>query len=101
MYRGHRSYKKAIGKVFEACMVAAKNNAWDIEHYDENDRHIIAKAKMSLLSWGERIEINVIEDENEATVQFTSASLAQIVSWGKNESNFRKFFEELENILGG
>ena len=99
MHNETHTYKNPFGEVFEACSRAVNNKGWYIPHCNKDSGHIVAETEMSLLSWGEKIKIKVFKKRNETEVQFTSESLAQIIDWGKNESNSSAFFEELENIL--
>ncbi len=94
------SYDLPYNQVYMACKRASRNLGWRITEFDKEEGYIEAKASVSLLSWGESIEINVWEDEDETLVEVESRPTAQLFDWGKNNENLDNFFEELEDILG-
>ena len=70
----------------------------------DNDNSIItAESKFSMSSWGEIINIKIVEESNHSgKVIFTSicSYSLQIYDWGKNKDNFKKFYNQLNiNLL--
>jgi hypothetical protein len=85
----------------ELFIEALKQSNFKNIHFDENNSTYYAKTKASIWSWSELIEIRVTDNENETEINFLSICFlfTQIVSWGKNRRNAKKFFEELNKLL--
>ncbi len=64
---------------------------------DRNKLEILTISKISWRSWGETIYFTLEETVGKTLVKFDSAALFQIYSWGKNEDNYKVFFEKLED----
>lgn len=67
----------------------------------ELDRYF-ASAGMSLWSFGENIAVKVNPTAEGQEVQFASVCVfpTQIADWGKNKRNAKKFFTQLEALIG-
>lgn len=83
--------------VSHAEMLATVKNAlgalsWSIN--EETTERIIASSSINLLSWGEKIIINILPDKK---ISVTSKCIfpLQCLDWGKNKANVRKFISEL------
>lgn len=60
---------------------------------------IFAVTTISWYSWGENIYIRFTEDNHQTMVDFCSACLFQVYSWGKNERNYQHLMKEFEKSL--
>lgn len=65
-----------------------------IKEVDETNGIIYAKTNVSFWSWTEEIEVRV-EDNGNVTMKSQCYLPTQILDWGKNKSNVRKFFKKL------
>ena len=54
---------------------------------------------MSFKSWGENIYIDFQEDDGKTIMNFCSATISQIYSWGKNEQNYDQLVQNIEESL--
>lgn len=64
---------------------------------DREQMQILAIARMGIRSWGENVYFSFVEQGEKTLVQFNSAALFQIYTWGKNEQNYSVFFNRLEH----
>ncbi len=62
---------------------------------------IIASCGISLLSWGERITIQILPAGIHSEVRVVSELKAQLFDWGKNDRNERDFHQMLFFVLQG
>lgn len=85
----------------ELIIEALKQSHFKNIHFDENNSTYYAKTKVSIWSWSELIEIKVTDNEGETEIYFLSTCFlfTQIMSWGKNRRNAKKFFGELNKLL--
>jgi hypothetical protein len=63
---------------------------------DKEKLEILAVSKTSWKSWGENIYFLLEGMDSGTTIKFNSAALFQIYTWGKNEDNYKAFFQKLE-----
>ena len=66
---------------------------------NENTGDIFAISSITWTSWGENIYISLTETGDKTIVNFCSACIFQVYSWGKNERNYDKLLQEFENSL--
>jgi len=85
----------------ELFIEALKQSHFKNIHFDENNSTYYAKTKASIWSWSELIEIRVTDIGDETEINFLSicSLFTQIMSWGKNRRNAKKFFKELNKLL--
>lgn len=57
---------------------------------------IEAKVLPGLLSWGEKITIQV--EEGAITVKSECVYPLQLIDWGKNKKNVKRFFEKISEV---
>lgn len=94
------SFPHPFKKVFDAVQATCKRLDWKIEKSDERKGHIEALVGMSVLSWGEKVSVNVSGIDDRSTgVHVTSESYGSILSMFKNPKNINKFLKELEKAL--
>lgn len=66
---------------------------------EQTNDSIIATSGISLLSWGEDLEIVFDKRADGVEVCITSMPTAQLFDWGKSEDNISEFFTRLEYKL--
>lgn len=97
-YQESRKYDKPVQELIELVGKALEDiNAKKIA-YNSSTSVFSAKLEGSIWSWSEILEINLESSEHETTVAFSSqCSLpSQILDWGKNRRNSKRFFNKLE-----
>lgn len=67
--------------------------SWQLRQQSPNQ--LLASTSMGLRSWGERIEIDLLPN-NEITITSKCALPTQCFDWGKNRANVRRFLAELQ-----
>jgi hypothetical protein len=86
--------------VYINCLEAAHRLNFSITKENITDGIIIYKTKMSILSWGETFKIKISKiNDTRTKVDVESALNAQLIDWGKNESNIVNFIKTLTEIL--
>lgn len=93
-----RTYGIPFGKIFNLCLSAMAECGWTITHSDETRGTIKAQSGVSLLSWGEDIEINLERDGISTKVKGSSEA-SQLIDWGKSSKNLDCFFSNLERLI--
>ena len=75
-----------------------KKSGFNKVGYDPDENKFYAQTKISLWSWTEFIMIQIQKDNSNTKMIFTSicALPLQIIDWGKNKRNARKFFKYFE-----
>ena len=71
-----------------------------IKGADPASGHIDASTGVSWKSWGEKIRIDVVEQDDGSAVRVSSGNKAQLVSWGKNDTNLANIEAALFRTLG-
>lgn len=85
--------------LFDKLVEVLQTSGFNIVQTDKNAGKIFATSTLSFSSWGENIYIDLSENNNKTILNFCSACLFQVVSWGKNERNYQTLFEEFEKSL--
>ena len=94
-------YEADYEKVFEAVKKALKDCKFSTKEINKKTGEIQASAGISLLSWGENINISISEiNKNKTKVSVYSGAKAQLVDWGKSEKNIHLFFSALDRRIG-
>ena len=94
-----REYKGNFIDIFNSCLNVIENLNWNISSSNDIDGIIEANTNVSLLSWGEDIEIRLQHMNGIVSVIIYSDSPAQLINWGKNTNNVEKFFSLLESLI--
>jgi hypothetical protein len=92
MAASHQRYIKSklnIEEVSKKCIILG----WTISV--STSERIMAKTSISLMSWGEKIEIHK-QDEGYMVISECAMPI-QIIDWGKNSSNVNKIQMALSN----
>jgi len=71
-----KSYKVSLKAAYDASLEALKKCGFEIKECKENS--IKATSSLSLLSWGESIEVSIKIEREGVKVEVSSAPLAQL-----------------------
>ena len=82
--------------VFEKILEVIDESGFKLVTADKEKLEILAVSQTSWKSWGENIYFSLVERNDLTTIHFDSAGLFAISTWGKNEDNYRAFFDNLE-----
>lgn len=93
-----RVYKKEHERLVQGCEIALEDSNFKIKHVDYAQGVILAKAGFSMWSWSEEIIVR-ISVQGAVTIRSECVLPTQIVAWGKNKRNAKKFFRKLEKLL--
>ncbi|MCA9068374.1 MAG: hypothetical protein KDA84_05600 [Planctomycetaceae bacterium] len=84
------------GDLMDAVYESLRALRWSIrEDYDDE---IIASTNVSLLSWGEKVEIR-LSGRHSLSITSKCVLPTQCFDWGKNRANVNKFLDELESRI--
>lgn len=77
------------------------NLGYQLTNYGtDNDSYIVFSKGMSILSYGERITINIVTELNHYYITIQSESKGiQLLDWGNNNDNEEEIALELTNNL--
>ena len=67
---------------------------------DPTSGHIEASTGVTWKSWGEKIRIDVTDQAGGSVVSVSSGNKAQLVSWGKNDTNLAQIEAAVRSALG-
>lgn len=100
-YESSASYPCPATTVFSAAAQAVQSlPGWKALEVNQAGWYITASVSFNFWSYGENITINVTEPTpGQPSVNVFSSSKFALVDFGKNRSNVRKFFAELQNAL--
>jgi hypothetical protein len=88
-------------EVFQAMLDALPECNMKLKASDAESGHIEAVTSMNMMSWGEKIRIDLAEaapGRTKATI--SSGNRAQLVTWGRNKKNLDKLVERTSAHLG-
>ena len=94
-FEDSRKYESSKEALFTACKKAIEQCKFEIESAHENEGLILAKTKLSWLSWTEKFKVQIKED-GVVSAKSECFLPTQIVAWGKNKKNVKNFFSALE-----
>jgi len=94
-----RTFQGTESDIFKLCLKVIENLNWEIATFNYTTGTIKAETNMSLLSWGENIEIKIKQVEDSVYIRINSESRSQIIDWGKNAENITTFFSALEMLM--
>lgn len=90
----------SMDKTFSAVLNIAKSSEdFKLNSIDNMNKIIYLKAGVSLISWGENIEISLKKAPNNATSIIINSQSKLGVSLGKNDENVRKLINSVHNEL--
>lgn len=80
---------------------ALKNSGFKKVGVDQAENRFYAQTKFSMSSWSEYIEVYYRHDNFSTHLKFKSICTlpTQIVAWGKNKRNYKRFEKELEKLM--
>ena len=85
--------------LFQKLLEMMPEAGFKIRKANEDSGDIFATAPLTWTSWGENIYIELKEADGKTTMDFCSACLFQLSSWGKNKSNYDNFMDAFEKSL--
>ena len=97
-----KTFHHSLRKVFDSCLTALKRLEMQVEYHNADEGVISASTQSSLLSWGETIDIRLKEEtKNTVIITVKSNSVAQLIDWGKNETNEVNILNTISELLKG
>jgi len=91
-----RVYSASYDRVWSEAINAVASISWEITHTEKQSGIINATTPMSLLTYGDKVTVRVINmDPDRVRVEVTS-STDQAYDWGKNGKNIGKFYQALD-----
>jgi len=94
-----RTYKRRFEEVYNAAKRALRELDMNIEYENRNNGIIEATTRTSFLSWGEDIQVRISRRSSDTHVKVKSTSKAQLLSWGKNDTNEENILKEIAQNL--
>ena len=85
--------------MFEKLIEVIDDSKFTLIKANKKSYEILAISKISWLSWGENLYISFEDRGDESIMQFCSATLFQIYSWGKNEKNHNDLMKAIDSSL--
>jgi len=85
-------YTADFSTVFARAVDAVGLLSWDLEFTDKQAGIIKVKTPMSLLTWGDKMIIRIVDEDNGNVRVEVSSSTGQAIDWGKNRRNIQKFY---------
>ena len=87
-------FDRPRAEVFEAMVEALPECNMKLKSSDAGSGHIEAVTSMNMMSWGEKIRIDLAESgPGKTTATITSGNRAQLITWGRNDKNLAKLVE--------
>lgn len=95
-----RTFNSQYYEVYAAAKKALFNLEFKSDYSNKDSGLIQASSSSSFLSWGEEIQIRIIKiNATKTKIEVRSTSKAQLIDWGKNESNEEEILDEVKKIL--
>lgn len=82
--------------MFKKIIEVLEESKFRLREVDSTKNELVATTGISFKSWGENVYIQLEPQGKETVLHFTSASLFQFYTWGKNESNHEELFQKIE-----
>jgi hypothetical protein len=93
-------YEHTYDSVFSACKQALDKLDFTIDDSNKRTGTIRASTSVSLISWGEKVEITIKEISRYRTkLSVESKAKAQLFDWGKSETNELEFISKVSQLL--
>ena len=93
-----RTYKEvSTDLVFEAAREAITSNGWRLKDESKDDGMLVARTKISALSWGSVVSISIAEGKKG--VKVTASAGTEMSTSQKTERDIERFFDKLERKL--
>lgn len=97
--RREQSFEITEDVMFDKVIEVIKYSKFKLIETDKESLEILAIAAMTFKSWGENLYISFARKGDKTIMKFCSATLFQIYSWGKNDSNFDELIGDIEKSL--
>lgn len=93
-----RTYKDVDTEiVFEAAREAITSNGWRLKDESKDDGMLVARTRISALSWGATVSVNITEAKKG--VKVTASAGTEMSTRQKTERDIERFFDKLERKL--
>lgn len=77
------------------CYDAMQSLGWIVSHTNESG--IQGTVSMSMWSWGERISVRIL-NEQQVEVRSASALATQFIDWGRNRKNVEQLLGKIDAL---
>lgn len=95
-----KEFSTNIDFVYINCFETAEQLNYSISDENVTDAIIFFKTSISFWSFGETVEVKLVEINKSLTrVQVNSSAKNALTTWGKNSENENKFLETLTQLL--
>jgi hypothetical protein len=75
-------------------------SSFNLKYTNDVKMELMATSSFCWKSWGENIYITIrMNEKNETIMEFYSVALMQVYTWGKNESNYKRLTNSIEESL--
>ena len=98
-FRREREFDFPKDLLFDKLVEVLESAELKVVHTNKEKGEIFALSQMTFSSCGENIYITLSEKNDHTVMHFCSATFFQIYSWGKNERNYERLFNEFEESL--
>jgi len=98
-YKSKQAYDISKKLMFEKVIEVIKHSNFVLTDIKKDTSEILAISPMSLISWGENLYIRFESTEDKTMMYFCSTSFFLMYSWGKNEGNYKKLLNNIEDSL--
>lgn len=96
----HKTYKLSEKKILKLCKEALENFECKILDSDDDMGKIEAKKGGNLLSYGNKIIIEIDSQNNESEIRIASKSVGpQVLDWGTNNEIEEELFQRIDDLL--
>jgi len=93
-----KTYKNIeTDKVFEAAREAITSNGWRLKDESKEDGLLVARTKISAMSWGAVVSVSITDTKNG--VKVVASAGTEMSSSGKVDKDIERFFDKLERKL--
>lgn len=93
-----QSYRVTPAQAWQAANAACASHKWKIKESSQSDGVLVAKTKVSGLTWGAVMNINISETKEGVKIVVT-ASTTQWVDKKKLQKDLNRFFSAFEAAL--
>lgn len=99
-YRTETVYDLSPELLYGQLKEVLEKSTFELFHWNDEKLELMAKSSFCWKSWGENIYIQISQNENGETIlDFSSVAIMQLYTWGKNENNFKKLTNHIEESL--
>lgn len=85
--------------LFEKMLEVLESSKFKVVDTDPERYRILALSGISWRSWGENLYFDLEARGEETVLHFRSTTLFQLVSWNKNEENYKDLLDDIEDAF--